>query len=101
MVDYGERCFTGWCYDSTLKTEPSRTYYDVIALDHPAPTMMTSRCQAGATMMPSVNQIEVQPWWHEDDLFAVNKKLGIVTQGPCGHVYVQRKGKDEGRRRRR
>ena len=77
----------------------------------------------GAQMMPSVNQIEVQPWWHEDvrvntllpvfinmiarhweeaslsqsrvpsypsvffsfffpqDLFAVNKKLGIVSQG--------------------
>ena len=41
--------------------------------------------------MPSVNQIETQPWWHEDDLAALHKTLGIVgnSYSPLGTPDVR------------
>lgn len=36
---------------------------------------------AGANGMPSVNQMETQPWWHDDALLAVHRRLGIASNG--------------------
>ena len=33
----------------------------------------------GTDKMPSVNQVEFHPWWHEEDLLALHAKLGIAS----------------------
>jgi len=45
----------------------------------------------GASNMPSVNQMETQPWWHEDDLAELHKSLGIVgnSYSPLGTPDVR------------